>query len=91
MEVNGVTFLEEDAVSTIRIVPGKPQGILAWLVKNKVAKNGHQAELQLLAVAIVSVVVAAGIFIYNSVSVQHIPTASKGTLGPAQPTPVRPR
>jgi hypothetical protein len=35
---------ENDMVGNIQIVPGAPTGMLAWLIKSKITKNGEQSE-----------------------------------------------
>jgi hypothetical protein len=66
MSTEGVVF-EEDSppnrVGNITIVPGAPTGMLKWLVKNNLAKDGKSAEKLLLIIAIVAVVVAIGVYV----------------------------
>jgi predicted aspartyl protease len=49
---------ENDMVGNIQIVPGAPTGMLAWLIKSKITKNGEQSEQFLIGIAIFSVVLA---------------------------------
>ncbi len=93
MEVNGVTFLDEEnnnTVANIRIVPGKPQGMLLWLVEKKIAKNGRQAEYILLIIGVVALVLT-GFFIFSMIQNAPHPTDKNMPLGPARPTPLRTR
>ncbi len=89
MEVNGVTFLDEDdqnLVSNIRVVPGKPQGMLLWLVEKKIAKNGRQAEYILLIVGVVALVLT-GFTLYSGIRSTPHGTTLNIPLGAAHPTP----
>jgi hypothetical protein len=62
---NGVVFENEESssnrVGNIQIVSGAPTGILAWLVKAKVAKDGKEAERLLLIFAIIIILISLGI------------------------------
>ncbi len=90
MEVNGVEFIDEvgaDTVSNIQIVRSAPTGMIAWLVKKKVVKTGHQAELVLLGVTVVASLLAAGIFLFSHTGVPKVQSNSPTTLGPARPNP----
>ena len=65
----------KDFVQNIVLVPGPPKGILSWLVKEKIVKNGRQAELLLVWVCIVSVILAIVFFAFaNGVFTPKAPT-----------------
>ena len=62
---NEVMFDEDNGnnrVGNIAIVPGAPKGMLAWLVKNKIVKNGKQGEQFLLGIAVVAVLLAVSVY-----------------------------
>ena len=73
---NQVVFEDETAntISNISIVRGVPTGMLAWLVKKKIAKDGRQAEKLLLGVAVVAIILAIAIyFLFNTThSLPHV-------------------
>ena len=76
-----VVFEEnKDYVQNIRLVPGAPKGLLAWLVQKKIVQNARQAELSLFWVAVGAAVLAVIIFVLNFVHLPN-PNATK-PLGP---------
>ena len=84
-----VTFEGEDnlnnTVGNIQIVPGAPTGMLAWLLKNKVVKNGKQAEQILLWIAGGAVILAVIIYGLNFWHLPN-PNASKPVGAPIPTT-----
>ena len=55
----------DDFVRNIRIVPGRPTGMLSWLVTKKIVKNARQAEKVLFGVAIAAVLITVGVLLLN--------------------------
>ncbi len=55
---------DKDFVRNIALVPGPPKGLLSWLVKEKIVKNGREAELLLLWMCIISVILAIIFFAF---------------------------
>jgi Tfp pilus assembly protein PilN len=64
MSDKSVIFDEDPSnlVGNIRVVPGVPTGMLAWLVKKQVVKNAKQAERLLMWVGIGAVVLGVIVF-----------------------------
>ena len=83
-----VTFQEEqtNTVGNIGIIRGAPTGMLAWIIKNKLAKDGTGAERLLLVSAIIIVLIAIGIAVATFTPHHAPPPAmipgSKGQLVP---------
>jgi len=73
---------DENLVGNVRIVPGAPKGMLAWLIKKKIAKNGKGAEQLLFAVFIVCIVLSIAIFFFFGVNHPIIRTGPEFRVGP---------
>lgn len=87
--MSDVTFDEENssnAVGNIRIVPGAPTGMLAWIIKHNLAKDGKGAERLLLILAIIMILIAIGIAVVTFMP-HHAPppTAVPGSNGQLVP------